>query len=141
MELSNKKDSYKIPRLEPLERLRNLKHKKLMKIVTGIRRCGKSTVLEMFRDELLSDGVNIDQIIFINFEDYENKALRNPDSLYDYIKSRLTNKMNYIFLDEIQRVENFPDVVDSLYIKDNIDLYLTGSNSSLLSSEFVSYRF
>lgn len=137
MELSNKIDSHKIPRLEPLERLRNLKHKKLIKIVTGIRRCGKSTVLEMFRDEFLSEGVDKEQIIFINFEDYENKALRNPDSLYDYIKSRLTNKMNYIFLDEIQRVENFPDVVDSLYIKDNVDLYLTGSNSSLLSSEIA----
>ncbi|MEE1211782.1 MAG: ATP-binding protein [Treponema sp.] len=137
MELSNKIDSYKIPRLEPLNRLRNLKHKKLIKIVTGIRRCGKSTVLEMFRDELLSEGVDKEQIIFINFEDYENKALRNPDLLYDYIKSRLTNKLNYIFLDEIQRVENFPDVVDSLYIKDNVDLYLTGSNSSLLSSEIA----
>lgn len=137
MEVMNKSDSHTISRLEPLERLRNLKHKKLIKIVTGIRRCGKSTVLEMFRDELLSDGVNIDQIIFINFEDYENKALRNPDSLYDYIKSRLTNKMNYIFLDEVQRVEKFPDVVDSLYIKDNVDLYLTGSNSSLLSSEIA----
>ena len=137
MEALKKLDSHKIPRLEPLERLRNLKHKKLIKIVTGIRRCGKSTVLEMFRDEFLSEGVDKEQIIFINFEDYENKALRNPDSLYDYIKSRLTNKMNYIFLDEIQRVENFPDVVDSLYIKDNVDLYLTGSNSSLLSSEIA----
>ncbi|MBO4404897.1 MAG: AAA family ATPase, partial [Treponema sp.] len=62
MEVSNQLDSHKIPRLEPLERLRNLKHKKLIKIVTGIRRCGKSTVLEMFRDELLSEGVNKDQI-------------------------------------------------------------------------------
>lgn len=130
-------DSKRIPREEYLERLRNLKHKKLIKIVTGIRRCGKSTVLEMFRDELLDNGVEENQIIFINFEDYENKSLRNPESLYDYIKQRLTSKMNYIFLDEIQRVEDFPEVVDSLYIKDNIDLYLTGSNSSLLSSEIA----
>ena len=130
-------DSKRIPREEYLERLRNLKHKKLIKIVTGIRRCGKSTVLEMFRDELLDNGVEENQIIFINFEDYENKSLRNPESLYDYIKQRLTSKMNYIFLDEIQRVENFPEVVDSLYIKDNVDLYLTGSNSSLLSSEIA----
>ena len=65
MEVLKKIDSYKIPRLEPLERLRNLKHKKLIKIVTGIRRCGKSTVLEMFRDELLSEGVDKEQIIFI----------------------------------------------------------------------------
>ena len=130
-------DSKRIPREEYLERLRNLKHKKLIKIVTGIRRCGKSTVLEMFRDELLDNGVEENQIIFINFEDYENKSLRNPESLYDYIKQRLTSKMNYIFLDEIQRVEDFPEVVDSLYIKDNVDLYLTGSNSSLLSSEIA----
>lgn len=133
----NKIDSQKIPREEYLERLRNLKHKKLIKIVTGIRRCGKSTVLEMFRDELLDNGVEENQIIFINFEDYENKSLRNPESLYDYIKQRLTSKMNYIFLDEIQRVEDFPEVVDSLYIKDKVDLYLTGSNSSLLSSEIA----
>ena len=130
-------DSQKIPREEYLERLRNLKHKKLIKIVTGIRRCGKSTVLEMFIDELLNNGVEENQIIFINFEDYENKSLRNTDSLYDYIKQRLTSKMNYIFLDEVQRVEDFPEVVDSLYIKDNVDLYLTGSNSSLLSSEIA----
>ena len=130
-------DSKRIPREEYLERLRNLKHKKLIKIVTGIRRCGKSTVLEMFRDELLDNGVEENQIIFINFEDYENKSLRNPEALYDYIKQRLTSKMNYIFLDEIQRVEDFPEVVDSLYIKDNVDLYLTGSNSSLLSSEIA----
>lgn len=126
-----------IKREEYLERLRNLKHKKLIKILTGIRRCGKSTVLEMFKNELLKSGVDENQIIFINFEDYENKSLRNPDVLYNHIKKLLTPKMNYIFLDEIQRVENFPEVVDSLYIKDNVDLYLTGSNSSLLSSEIA----
>ena len=127
----------RIVRKEYLERLRNLKHKKLIKIITGIRRCGKSTVMEMFRDELLENGVDENQIIFLNFEDYDNKHLRNPDELYSYIKERLTKKMNYIFLDEIQRVENFPEIVDSLYIKDNVDIYITGSNSSLLSSEIA----
>lgn len=126
-----------IIRKDYLERLDNLKHKQLIKIVTGIRRCGKSTVLEMFRDKLLSEGVNEAQTIFINFEDYDNKDLRNPDNLYTYIKQHLTSQMNYIFLDEVQRVENFPDVVDALYIKENVDLYLTGSNSSLLSSEIA----
>lgn len=126
-----------VVRREYLERLNNLKHKKLIKIVTGIRRCGKSTVLEMFRAQLLDEGVEENQIIFLNLEEYENKELRNPDALYSYIKERLTSKMNYIILDEIQRVENFPDVVDSLYIKKNVDLYLTGSNSSLLSSEIA----
>lgn len=127
----------RIVRKEYLERLRNLKHKKLIKIITGIRRCGKSTVMEMFRDELLENGVEENQIIFLNFEDYDNKHLRNPDELYSYIKERLTQKMNYIFLDEIQSVENFPEIVDSLYIKDNVDIYITGSNSSLLSSEIA----
>lgn len=134
---SNEITTKTIKREEYLERLRNLKHKKLIKILTGIRRCGKSTVLEMFKNELLKNGVDENQIIFINFEDYENKSLRNPDVLYNHIKKLLTSKMNYIFLDEIQRVENFPEVVDSLYIKDNVDLYLTGSNSSLLSSEIA----
>lgn len=126
-----------VVRREYLERLNNLKRKKLIKIVTGIRRCGKSTVLEMFRAQLLNEGVEENQIIFLNLEEYENKDLRNPDALYSYIKERLTSKMNYIILDEIQRVENFPDVVDSLYVKKNVDLYLAGSNSSLLSSEIA----
>ena len=134
---SNEITTKTIKREEYLERLRNLKQKKLIKILTGIRRCGKSTVLEMFKNELLKNGVDENQIIFINFEDYDNRSLRNPDVLYNHIKKLLTSKMNYIFLDEIQRVENFPEVVDSLYIKDNVDLYLTGSNSSLLSSEIA----
>ena len=78
MEVRRKFDVERINRKEYLERLNNLKHKKLIKIVTGIRRCGKSTILEMFRDRLLQDGVEEKQIIFINFEDYENKELRNP---------------------------------------------------------------
>ena len=135
--MANLMSKERIVRKEYLERLRNLKHKKLIKIITGIRRCGKSTVMEMFRDELLENGVDENQIIFLNFEDYDNKHLRNPDELYSYIKERLTQKMNYIFLDEIQRVENFPEIVDSLYIKDNVDIYITGSNSSLLSSEIA----
>lgn len=137
MEKLEENEFPRIVRSEYLERLRNLQRKKLIKIVTGIRRCGKSTVLEMFRDELLSTGIKKEQIIFINFEDFEYKSLRKPDLLYAFIKERLTPEMNYIFLDEIQRVENFPDVVDSLYIKKNVDLYLTGSNSSLLSSEIA----
>ena len=126
-----------VKRKEYLERLDNLKHKKLIKIVTGIRRCGKSTVLEMFRNHLLQTGVKEEQVIFINFEDFENKELREADKLYDYIKKHLSKEMTYIFLDEVQRVKDFPDVVDSLYIKKNVDLYLTGSNSSLLSSEIA----
>ena len=98
----------------------------------------------MFRDQLLKSGVKQEQIIFINFEDFENKELREADALYNHIKARLSADMNYIFLDEVQRVKDFPDVVDSLYIKKNVDLYLTGSNSFLLSSEiatFISGRY
>lgn len=127
----------KIERIEYLNHLENLKNKNIIKIITGIRRCGKSTVLEMFRDRLLKNGIEKEQIIFINFEEYENKPLRDPDKLYEYIKKHLTSKMNYIFLDEIQRVADFPDVVDSLYVKKNVDLYITGSNSTLLSSEIA----
>ena len=137
MEIEAKFEFERVLRKEYLGRLNNLKHKKIIKIVTGIRRCGKSTLLEIFRDQLLRDGVDEKQITFVNFEDYENKELRNPDSLHKYIKKRLVSKMNYIILDEIQRVEDFPDIVDSLYIKKNVDLYLTGSNSSLLSSEIA----
>ena len=81
-----------ILRKEYLSRLNNLKHKKLIKIVTGIRRCGKSTVLQMFRNQLLKSGVKEEQIIFINFEDFENKELREPDKLYDYIKNIFLRK-------------------------------------------------
>ena len=137
MKENTNSDLEKIVRPEYLERLNNLKHKKLIKIVTGIRRCGKSTLLEMFCNQLRKDGVQENQIIFINFEEYEHKVLRDSDALYQYIKERLTEKMNYIFLDEIQRVRDFPDVVDGLYVKKNVDLYLTGSNSSLLSSEIA----
>lgn len=84
--MANLMSKERIVRKEYLERLRNLKHKKLIKIITGIRRCGKSTVMEMFRDELLENGVDENQIIFLNFEDYDNKHLRNPDELYSYIK-------------------------------------------------------
>ena len=137
MENEAKFEFERVLRKEYLGRLNNLKHKKIIKIVTGIRRCGKSTLLEIFFFFFLRDGVDEKQITFINFEDYENKELRNPDSLHKYIKKRLVSKMNYIILDEIQRVEDFPDIVDSLYIKKNVDLYLTGSNSSLLSSEIA----
>ena len=97
----------------------------------------KSTFFEMFRDQLLKSGVKQEQIIFINFEDFENNELREADALYNHIKARLSADMNYIFLDEVQRVKDFPDVVDSLYIKKNVDLYLTGSNSSRFSSEIA----
>lgn len=128
----------KIERKEYLEKLIALKDKHLIKIITGVRRCGKSTLLEIYQNYLLTHGVLEEQIISINFEDYDYEALKEPKILYDYIKDRLTNdKKMYIFLDEIQNVKDFHKVVDSLFIKKNVDLYITGSNAYLLSSEIA----
>lgn len=127
-----------INRQEYLEKLIVLRDKQLIKVITGIRRCGKSTLMEIFQNYLKSNGIPEDNIISINFEDYDNYDLRDPSKLYSYIKERLSdNKMNYIFLDEIQHVEDFPRIVDSLYIKKNVDVYITGSNAYMLSSEIA----
>lgn len=115
------------------------KDKKLIKVITGIRRCGKSTLMEMYRDWLMmSQGVSAEQIVFINFEDYDNYGLRDDKALYSYTKTRLVkNKMTYIFFDEVQHVHNFPDVVNSLNLRPDTDIYLTGSNAYMLSSEIA----
>lgn len=128
----------KIERKEYLEKLIALKDKHLIKIITGVRRCGKSTLFEIYQDYLLAHGVLEEQIISINFEDYDYEALKEPKKLYDYIKDRLIDdKKMYIFLDEIQNVKDFHKVVDSLFINKNVDLYITGSNAYLLSSEIA----
>ncbi len=127
-----------VERKKYLNRLISLKDKKIIKIITGVRRCGKSTLMQIFKEYLLKNGVNKENIISINFEDYDFYDLRNPDKLYSYIKSKLDSEnQNYIFLDEIQHVEDFPKVVDSLFIKDNVDIYITGSNAYMLSSEIA----
>jgi len=121
-----------------LEKLISFRDKKIIKVITGIRRCGKSTLLEMYQQYLLDQGVSEDQIIAINFEDMDFDDLRNVKNLYIYIKSKIQkDKKNYIFLDEIQQVENFQRVVDSYYIKKNMDIYITGSNAKLLSGEIA----
>lgn len=127
-----------IKRKEYLDKLIALKDKKVIKIITGVRRCGKSTLMEIFKTYLLENGVNEKNIISINFEDYDFYDLRDPSKLHSYIKARLdSKKQNYIFLDEIQIVEDFPRVVDSLFIKNNVDIYITGSNAYMLSSEIA----
>lgn len=127
-----------IERKEYLNRLLGYKDKKIMKVITGIRRCGKSTLLNIYQRYLLKNGIDNNQIISINFEDYEFDELKNPKELYRYIKNRLLpNKMMYIFLDEVQNVQDFQKVVDSLFIKDRIDIYLTGSNAGMLSGELA----
>jgi len=121
-----------------LQKLRQLKDKKLIKVVTGIRRCGKSTLLEQFRDELLAEGVDESQTIFLNFEALEMEELRDYKKLHDHILGRLQpDKANYVFLDEIQNVTHFERAVDSLFVKDNVDLYITGSNAYMLSGELA----
>ena len=127
-----------IQRVEYINRLIALRDKQIIKVITGVRRCGKSKLLELFRQYLIKQGVEEHQIISINFEDLDYEELTDYRKLYKYLKEKiLENKMTYIFLDEIQNVENFPKVVDSLYIKDNVDIYITGSNAYMLSSEIA----
>lgn len=127
-----------VERKEYLEQLWEWKDEHIIKVVTGIRRCGKSVLLEQFKDRLHLAGVEAEQIISINFEDLEFEELLDYKVLYRYIKERLcSDKMTYIFLDEIQNVPDFPKVVDSLYVKNKTDVYITGSNSYLLSSELA----
>ena len=127
-----------IIRQEFFDRLKAYKDKHIIKVVTGIRRCGKSTLLKMFRNYLIENGVEQNQIIFLNFEDFDNYELLNPHKLHEYVKNRIVNgKMMYVFFDEIQNVSEFQRVVDSLFLNENIDLYMTGSNAYLLSGELV----
>lgn len=128
----------RIERASYLNKLIAFKDKNLIKVITGIRRCGKSTIMEIYRDWLKEKGVSINQIVYLNFEDYDNFELRNPKNLYAYIKPLLIeDKMNYLFFDEIQHVQDFPDIINSLNLKPNVDIYITGSNAYMLSSEIA----
>lgn len=128
----------RLERREYLDRLISFRDKQLIKVVTGVRRCGKSTLLEMYQDYLCADGVEDRQIISINLEDFDFRALREPAALHAYVTERLVpGKMTYVFVDEIQQCTDFPAVIDSLHIRKNIDIYLTGSNAYMLSSEIA----
>ena len=125
-----------IERKEYLKKLIAWKDKQVIKVVTGIRRCGKSTLLDLYKEYLLKNDVSSEQIVSVNFEELENERLLDYKILYDYLIEKLQkDKITYIFLDEIQKVDGFEKVVDSLYVKKNVDIYITGSNSYLLSSE------
>ncbi len=121
-----------------LAKLRLLKDKNLIKVITGIRRSGKSTLLEVFRKELLNSGMSAERIIFINFEERESADLGSWTEIHDFILSQINPQFkNYIFLDEVQLVPKFERLVNSLFSKKYIDLYITGSNAHLLSSELA----
>ena len=125
-------------RTEYMDALRKWKHERVIKVVTGLRRCGKSTLLAMFQDALRLDGVASEQITSLNFEMLEYEELKDYRKLYQYITERLQpDRMNYIFLDEIQMVPDYQKAVDSLYLRENVDLYVTGSNAYLLSGELA----
>ncbi len=127
-----------VQRHEYLDQLKKWKDEKVIKVITGIRRCGKSTLLTKFQNYLRTQDIADDQIISINFEDLAYEHLLDYKELYAYINERLhKSKQTYIFLDEIQQVENFQKAVDSLHIKENTDVYITGSNAYLLSGELA----
>ena len=127
-----------IQRIEYLDNLKALKDKQVIKVIAGVRRCGKSTLFELYIDCLRKMGTEDSQIISINLEDLENADLLDYKALYGYIKEKLVpDKMNYIFIDEVQKCVGFEKAVDSLFIKKNCDVYITGSNAYLLSGELA----
>ena len=127
-----------ILRTSYFNQLLQLRDQDLIKVVTGIRRCGKSTLLHAFKQHLLTDGVAADAICFLNFEERENAHFQSWEQVYDFIISNLSAAAaakRYVFLDEVQLIPQFEKLVDALYVKKDIDLYITGSNAYLLSSE------
>lgn len=129
-----------VQRKEYLEKLISWKDEQVIKVVTGIRRCGKSTLLLQYQDYLKQHDILEEQILAINFEELEYEELLDYRKLYQYIKDKMcAGKTTYIFLDEIQKVEGFEKVVDSLYVKADTDIYITGSNAYLLSGDLATF--
>lgn len=127
-----------IQREQYLAFLRRHKDQDVIKVVSGVRRCGKSTLFELFKQELLASGVKANQIISINFEDLEYEPLQEYHALHEYIVERLIPETPmYVFLDEVQHVPQFEKVVGSLFIKPNVDIYITGSNAYFMSSDIA----
>lgn len=119
-----------------LNQLISLCNQNIIKVITGIRRCGKSTLLSEFKDYLKAKGVEENNILLLNFEEREYSDFARWEDVYDYILDKLSVEgMKYVFLDEVQRIANFEKLVDALFVKNDIDLYITGSNAFLLSSE------
>lgn len=130
-----------IERKEYIAALKRWRDKHVIKVITGIRRCGKSTLMELYQQHLLQQGVAPERIIAVNLEDYSNYVLRDPMKLHEYIVERASasTEMTYVFIDEIQNVNDFPPMVDSLFLRKNLDLYITGSNAYMLSGELATH--
>jgi predicted AAA+ superfamily ATPase len=127
-----------INRKKYLSQLAMWREEKMIKVITGIRRCGKSTLFELYIEQLKAGGVSDEQIIFVNLEDEDFSELLEHKKLHEYIKARiLKDKWMYIFIDEIQNCKNYEKAVSSLYLKKNLDIYLTGSNAYILSGELA----
>lgn len=127
-----------VERKEYLDRLNQWRDEQVIKVITGIRRCGKSTLLLQYQEWLKASGVSEDQIVSVNFEELEYEELQDYRKLYSYLKNRLCErKKTYIFLDEIQKVPSFEKIVDSLYVKPDVDIYITGSNAYMLSGDLA----
>lgn len=128
-----------IERKKYLDELVSLRHNGMIKIITGMRRCGKSYLLfEIFTSYLEKNGITPDHMIKVDLEDYKNREMRNPDNLYAYVESRITDdKMHYILLDEVQMLDNFEDVLNGFLRMRNVDVYVTGSNAKFLSKDII----
>ncbi len=125
-----------IARIDYINYLNKFKDMPLIKVISGVRRCGKSTLFLQYIEHLKSNNIDDNHIIFINFEDLEYEEYTNYKTLYNYLNKRIIDsKKYYIFLDEIQNVEKYEKTVDSLLVKGNCDIYITGSNAYMLSSE------
>ena len=129
----------RIERQKYLDELISLKENGMIKVITGMRRCGKSYLLfEIFSSYLENNGVESNHIIKIDLEDYKNKSLRNPDNIYEYVESRIVdNDTYYILLDEVQMLDDFVDVLNGFLKKQNVDIYVTGSNAKFLSKDVI----
>jgi uncharacterized protein len=127
-----------INRREYIDKLLSYKDKDIIKVVTGLRRSGKSTLLELFKNNLIATGISLEQTQLYNYELPENFLNKTWETIYFEIKSNLkAGENNYIFLDEIQNIPSFEKLVDGLFVTENVDVYITGSNAYLLSSELA----
>ena len=124
-----------IIREEYLNRMIDAKDTEFIKVITGVRRSGKSTLLLMFKEYLLNNGIKNDSIIYMNFESAKYDDIKNYKDLYSYVKDLIKTKKVYLLLDEVQNVEKWEKAIDSFKVDFDIDIYITGSNAYLLSSE------